>query len=301
MAMLERALGGGAAAPHAYSRHAASVRRALIATLWNPQLGALRGNSASPLADHTDDAQVYGVASGLLTGESATRALNFVRRRLWTKLGPANAELANDPWMQYYISPYISSWELWARFEQGDARTALDLDRRLFGHMATGDPGTMWEKINTDGTPAVTAINGTQPQPGATSLAHGWSTGAASALPAFVLGIRPLSPGYRSWIVAPQPGDLRWAQGQTSTPHGTIVSRWRLGAGGRSLQLTVRGPGATAGFVAVPILGHGRQIWQDGRLVWDGRRARGGAIAALAGDAVRFSRVSGSHTFAWTA
>jgi hypothetical protein len=159
----------------------------------------------------------------------------------------------------------------------------------------------MWEKINTDGTPAAYVFNGAQPQPGATSLAHGWSTGAASALPAFVLGIRPLSPGYRSWTVAPQPGDLRWAQGQTATPRGTIASRWQLATGNRAFQLTLGGPEGTPGVVAIPLLGHRPEIWEDGRLVWDRHRARGGALASRHGDAVSFAGVRGRHTFAWKA
>ena len=37
--------------------------------------------------------------------------------------------------------------------------------------------------------------------------------------------------------------------------------------------LTVRAPQATSGTVAVPLLGAPRVIAEDGRVVWNGRRA----------------------------
>ena len=116
--------------------------------------------------------------------------------------------------------------------------------------MLTAGPGTLWEKVGFDGLPAnyeplqepVDFFSGANLGAGWVSLAHGWGGGPVPALSGYVLGIRPTAPGYRRWVVAPQPGDLRFAQGQAPTPRGAIVSRWTRGKGRRSFKLTVDRP-----------------------------------------------------------
>ena len=52
--------------------------------------------------------------------------------------------------------------------------------------------------------------------------------------------------------------------------------------------------------MAVPTLGGQRTIGRDGRVVWNGARAVGGAKARGAGGYVRFQEPDpGSHTYAW--
>jgi alpha-L-rhamnosidase len=307
-AELERRIGGGALAA-ADDRRAAALRRALLAHLWDEAAGAFVVNSADPRRDHTQDAQVEAVYDGILGRSRSRRALRFIDRHLLGRYGVANGEFADDPYMSDYISPYMSSTELLARFSQGDAEGALDLIRRTWGHMVDTDPrSTVWEKVALTGLPAnyeplqapispFTAVVGA----GATSLSHGWSGGPVQALSGYVLGIRPVEPGFRRWMVAPQPGDLRFAQGTAPTPYGAIASRWTRADRERAFRMTVRAPRGTVGVVAIPLLGAERRIWRDGRLVWDGRRARGGVEATASHGAVRVAGVRGGpHTFAWS-
>jgi hypothetical protein len=147
----------------------------------------------------------------------------------------------------------------------------------------------VWEKVALDGSPQPNdggrgGPDTTRPEgEGYVSLAHAWSGGPVPALSGYVLGARATAPGYARWIVAPQPGDLRWAQGQVPTPHGPLVSRWTRARGG--FTLTVHGPRGTRGVVEVPRLGRRRAVYRDGRPAGTGRRfvVRGGA----------------THTFAW--
>jgi alpha-L-rhamnosidase len=62
--------------------------------------------------------------------------------------------------------------------------------------------GATWEYVALDGTPGLGK---------ATSFAHGWASGPTSALSNYVLGVRPIHPGYKTWLVEPQSGDLSWA------------------------------------------------------------------------------------------
>jgi alpha-L-rhamnosidase len=123
------------------------------------------------------------------------------------------------------------------------------------------------------------------PKSGGISLAHGWGGGPVPALSGYILGIRPTAPGYRHWIIAPQPGDLHYAQGQAPTPHGPIDSRWRRG--GHFFKLTIAAPRGTSGVVRLPLPRHAHAIAMDGKAV-HAKRRRGVAV---------FKKVRGRHTF----
>ena len=46
----------------------------------------------------------------------------------------------------------MTAWEVLARLQRGDTAIALDLLRRLWGHMVATDPqSTTWEKVALDG------------------------------------------------------------------------------------------------------------------------------------------------------
>lgn len=55
-----------------------------------------------------------------------------------------------------------------------------------------------------------------------------------------LLGIRPLTPGYASAQIRPQPPeDLEWARGAVQTPFGLLASGWQRGAQGYRLEVEV--------------------------------------------------------------
>jgi len=107
-------------------------------------------------------------------------------------------------------SPFFLFFSLDALFQIGEGRMALEVIRREWGKMAAMGFRTCPE---TFGWPR--------------STAHAWSAAPAVYLPARVLGIRPLEPGYRTFVVDPCPGDLQWAKGSVATPHGPIHVSWR--------------------------------------------------------------------------
>jgi hypothetical protein len=94
-------------------------------------------------------------------------------------------------------------------FEAGEGRLAIEVMRREWGKMAALGFKTCPE---THGW--------------SRSAAHGWSASPAIYLPSYVLGIRPLEPGYRTFVVDPCPGDLEWARGTVVTPYGPIHASW---------------------------------------------------------------------------
>ena len=69
------------------------------------------------------------------------------------------------------------------------------------------------------------------------------------------LEIDPAQPGYRHFMVRPQPGDdLTWAAAALQTPYGEIKSRWQIKDGAFSLTVTVP-PNTTATVELPPNIG----------------------------------------------
>jgi alpha-L-rhamnosidase len=95
-----------------------------------------------------------------------------------------------------------------------------------------------WDGVDEDGT----ASN---------SLNH-YSKGAvASFLHRYVVGLRPTSPGYRTFEVRPRPGGgLTWARTRHDSPYGPIEVRWRLLDGALHLDVVV--PGGASATVVLP-------------------------------------------------
>jgi len=155
--------------------------------------------------------------------------------------------------------------------------------------MLNRDPGgVFWERIENNGLPGRGVFSD--------SSAHAWSTGPTALLSQYVLGVSPKTAGYRQWSVAPQVGDLAWAQGVVPTPRGSIAVRWTHN--GAAFVLTVKGPKRGQGFVTIPGARH-RTIARDGRIVWShGKRAPHVDAQAMSRDVI-FRQGSGSATYAF--
>ena len=66
-------------------------------------------------------------------------------------------------------------------------------------------------------------------------------TAMAGQLSDYILGVRPTSPGYRTWTFEPRPGNLTFAEGRVPTPRGFIEARWERV--GDRLKCRVKAPG----------------------------------------------------------
>jgi alpha-L-rhamnosidase len=77
-------------------------------------------------------------------------------------------------------------------------------------------------------------------------LSHAWQCTPTYQLSARVLGISPLSPGYKHIQIKPLTCDLTWAKGSVPTPLGDVKVRWERSGGKFVLEATVpRGAIAT--------------------------------------------------------
>ena len=83
------------------------------------------------------------------------------------------------------------------------------------------------------------------------TTSHAWCSGPTALLPQKVLGIEPVSKGWKTFSVRPNPCDLKWAKGVITTPMGAICSDWEIDAGG-NFHLYVKVPQNATAVIALP-------------------------------------------------
>lgn len=145
------------------------------------------------------------------------------------------------------LSTFYGFYILQALAKSGDTATALDFIRTYWGAMLDLGATTFWEDFNLEWTNNAARIDELVPAGkkdvhgdyGAYcyvgfrhSLCHGWASGPTAFLSQTVLGVKPLEPGFKRVRLAPQLGDLQWAEGDYPTPLGVIHVRHERRADG---------------------------------------------------------------------
>lgn len=116
---------------------------------------------------------------------------------------------------------------------------ALDHIKEYWGTMLDLGATTFWEDFDIDWAQNCSTLDEIL-EPGTTkkdihgdfggycytgyrhSLCHGWASGPAPFLMEYVLGIRPIKPGCKQVLIAPELGSLSFAKGSYPTPYGII-------------------------------------------------------------------------------
>lgn len=219
------ALGGDLAA------RAARVRQAAHTRFWDESRALYRDmppdDPRAPL--YSQQANTMAVLAGICPPESRQALL----RRLIDpdQLGPVPAgEESLNATNRRSPDQLIPMGTLWfghflcqALFEAGLDREALAQMRAYWGAYAE-----------------LPTFPETRLQRGNTGHCHGWASGPAFLLPAYVLGVQPVDRGWATVRVAPHPGDLTAARGVFSTPRGPLIVAWNR-VGGR-IDLKVDAP-----------------------------------------------------------
>lgn len=264
---------------HARARTYAQARRDVIAAynrkLWDPTKGLYR--DGKPFQTSVRPSQWLPADKDVQTWSAQNNALAV----LYDIAPPARqqavmeAAMAQTPWN---VRPYFMHFVLGALAHAG-----------LFERY-----GTEWMRkwhINPD-----TQTSREMGDEG--DLSHGWVATPLIQMCEHVLGVRPLSPAYRTIAVRPALSDLQWAKGSVPTPHGPVRVSWRRTGSGLTLVVTVP-PGTTA-EVAIPAVSPGAIITANGKPFWKGGRAAKvtGVTAAHQEPKAVVARVApGAYTF----
>jgi len=230
---------------YVYRQQAASLRTAINTYLFDSSTGLYALSNGQPTAvaqDGNSLAVLFGVAP---TQEDATILAALSKALPSTPYGPDS--FSTNAGFRAAVSPFVTNDEVEALFATGDTAAATSLLQKLWGYMdapGADDTGTDWELVGTGGSPGFGD---------ATSLAHGWSTGATADLSSYVLGVDPSSAGFQTWSVTPHQGSLSWVEGDVPTPHGTIDVRWAQDQSSGRFALQVTAPTRTGGTISVPV------------------------------------------------
>lgn len=117
----------------------------------------------------------------------------------------------------------------------GEDAALLDNIRRRWGPWVARAEPTFWELWRLGE---------------ASSTCHAWSATPTFDLSTEVLGIAPLTLGFRRFRVAPHPAGLAWAEGVFPSPRGDIAVAWRQAEG--RFELTVTAPEDAEAEVVLP-------------------------------------------------
>jgi len=117
-------------------------------------------------------------------------------------------------------TPYMRFYELEALCILGEENYVLNEIRDYWGGMLDLGATSFWEKYNPKETyPHLLAMYN---RPFGKSLCHAWGASPVYLLGKYFLGIRPVEPGFQSYIAEPFLGDLQWMEGDVPTPDGKI-------------------------------------------------------------------------------
>jgi alpha-L-rhamnosidase len=190
------------------------------------------------------DTTVYVLAMGAASPAGAQRGAAFLARH----------GITTDA-----CSVYCAAYYLEALYDAGqpqDAQAALDT--------MTSDSETSWRHMIDLG--AGSAMEAWDPSiKGNLSYSHAWAAGPDFVVPRDLFGISPLTPGWGTILIAPQPGDLAKGTFTEPTARGQVTESFTRANGAISVTVTV--PVTATALVALPGVEPGARVWVDGQPV----------------------------------
>jgi hypothetical protein len=200
------------------------LRRAIDAAFWSPAKGLYRDGcyEGRPIEHYSTETNTLALLSGLPDRRKTRRILDALEAG---RLSPETP------------TAYFNAFVTEGLFRNKRTAAAMQLIETCWGGMLERGADAFWE-ILLPQTPARCH------PPKGISLCHGWASGPAYLLPAYVLGIRPIEPGFRSFAVDPQLATLKSAAGVVPTPHGPITLRYESGV------IRVRHPRSTTPVIS---------------------------------------------------
>ncbi len=169
------------------------VKDSFHRVFFDPAAGRYRdGEGSSHTAFHSS---VFALAFGLVPPTALPGVVTWIKTR-----GMA-------------CSVYAAQYLLEALFLAGEADHAIALmtsqDERSWHNMLRQGATIAWEAWDNRFKPNQ-------------DWNHAWGAAPANIIPRYVLGVRPLEPGYGRVLIAPQPGPLRVLHGTVPTIRGPI-------------------------------------------------------------------------------
>jgi alpha-L-rhamnosidase len=204
-----------------FSARASRARTAINEKLFDEARGVyVDGEGSTHAAQH---ANFFPLAFGVVPTERVDRVIQFLRDR-----GMA-------------CSVYGAQYLLEALYQHGAAEAALKLmtakDERGWWNMREAGSTMTWEAWNAKAKPNL-------------DWNHAWGAAPANILPRYVVGVRPLAPGFSQVLIEPHCGNLEWVEALVPTIRGPVRFRYDRNSDNRRYRLQL--PGNTSARVSLP-------------------------------------------------
>ncbi len=204
-----------------YRARADALAEAIRRNFWDAERGLLLDRRAGdePNPEPGVPGNVLGVLYDLVPAEAREGVVDWIAEQMLHNFRVAEPKRFDD----FNISAYFSYYGLGVLLDAGRVDTALEFIRRYWGRMLDAGAWTCWEFFMDNA-----------------SRCHAWATAPTHYLTARVLGVTWPEPGNPNRVrIAPQPGELEWAQGTVPHPLGPIAVRWHRRAGQLHLEYQV--------------------------------------------------------------
>ena len=222
MAVLAQALGKGEDT-RLFRDKAAQLYKAYNATFFDPARGTyIDGEGSTHASLH---ANMFPLAFGLVPAERQKQVADFVQSR-----GMA-------------CSVYGAQYLLEALYAAGRDDYALQL-------LTTHDERGWWHMLDLGSTMTLEAWDAKFKSN--LTWNHAWGAAPANIISRFVVGVRPLFPGYTKILIAPRPGTLKSFEAKVPTTRGPVSVQYQTAP---RTSLTVELPKGTSARVSLPING----------------------------------------------
>jgi alpha-L-rhamnosidase len=190
-----------------YSKLSADMKKKILDTFWSPERKAFLHS------------RINGILSQNVTRYTNMFAILFDYVDEAKKQEIKRNVILNDTILKI-TTPYMKFYELAALCEINEKEKVLQFVRDYWGGMLDLGATTIWEAYD----PAQKgdehyAMYG---RPFGKSLCHAWGANPVYLFGKYLLGVKPLSPGYESYLVEPSLAGLQWIKGRVPTPHGNI-------------------------------------------------------------------------------
>lgn len=197
----------------AYRAAYLALKEKINALYWNGEKGAYIDSFASGKAHVTRHANIFAVLFEI--------ADEGQRESIWKNV------IFNDA-VDKITTPYFKFYELEALCRAGKYKEVLEAVDGYWGSMLDGGAATFWEEYDPE--KPMEEQYGMYGDPYGKSLCHAWAGSPIYLIGRYLMGVRPLKPGYESFEAAPVCGAFAWADCTLPLKDGTIRIRWKDGA-----------------------------------------------------------------------
>jgi hypothetical protein len=218
-----------------FAAREAKARAMFQQTFFDPQRRLYRDGAAT---DHTSlHANLFPLAFGLVPEANRAHVADWLAKR------------------GMRCSVYAAQYLLEGLFENGAPNAAIDMmiapGDRSWRHMVESGTTITWEAWDLKYKPNQ-------------DWNHAWGAAPANLLPRYILGVRPLKPGWTVARIGPHPAMLTFARGKVPTPRGPIFVNWKRDP---TFNLSLELPEGMAARVELPAETNQNQVLVNGKPV----------------------------------